>query len=165
MITVAKGFAAGLPLSAVVGKSEIMNSVHPGGLGGTYGANPVACRAALAVMDIFNEENLLQKAQILGKKIRERLTAWHSRFETIGDVRGLGPMLAIELVKDRETKKPAAEEASGLVKYCIDHGVVILVCGTFNNVIRFLPPLVIADQELNKGLSVVEEGLASLQNK
>jgi 4-aminobutyrate aminotransferase/(S)-3-amino-2-methylpropionate transaminase len=165
MITVAKGFAAGLPLSAVVGKSEIMNSVHPGGLGGTYGANPVACRAALAVMDIFNEENLLQKAQILGKKIRERLTAWHSRFETIGDVRGLGPMLAIELVKDRETKKPAAEEASGLVKYCIDHGVVILVCGTFNNVIRFLPPLVITDQELNKGLSVVEEGLASLQNK
>jgi 4-aminobutyrate aminotransferase/(S)-3-amino-2-methylpropionate transaminase len=165
MITLAKGFAAGMPLSAVIGKREMMNSVHPGGLGGTYGANPVACRAALAVMDIFGEENLLQKAQLLGKKIRERLTGWQSRFEMIGDVRGLGPMLAIELVKDRETKKPAAEEASALVKYCIDHGVVILVCGTFNNVIRFLPPLVITDQELNKGLSVVEEAFTSLQKK
>jgi 4-aminobutyrate aminotransferase/(S)-3-amino-2-methylpropionate transaminase len=165
IITLAKGFAAGMPLSAVIGKREMMNSVHPGGLGGTYGANPVACRAALAVMDIFGEENLLQKAQILGKKIRERLTAWQSRFKIIGDVRGLGPMLAIELVKDRETKKPAAEEASTLVKYCVDHGVLVLVCGTFNNVIRFLPPLVIADQELNKGLLVIEEGIASLQNK
>jgi len=165
MITLAKGFAAGMPLSAVVGKREIMNSVHPGGLGGTYGANPVACRAALAVMDIFGEENLLQKAQILGKKIRERLNAWENKFEIIGDVRGLGPMLAIELVGDRETKKPAAEEASALVKYCVDHGVVVLVCGTFNNVIRFLPPLVIKDQELDKGLSVIEEGLASLRKK
>jgi 4-aminobutyrate aminotransferase/(S)-3-amino-2-methylpropionate transaminase len=165
MITLAKGFAAGMPLSAVIGKKEMMNSVHPGGLGGTYGANPVACRAALAVMDIFDEENLLQKAQSLGKKIRERLTGWQSRFEMIGDVRGLGPMLAIELVKDRETKKPAAEEAAALVKYCVDHGVVILICGTFNNVIRFLPPLVITDQELNKGLSVIEEALASLQKK
>jgi 4-aminobutyrate aminotransferase/(S)-3-amino-2-methylpropionate transaminase len=165
IITLAKGFAAGMPLSAVIGKREIMNSVHPGGLGGTYGANPVACRAALAVMDIFNEENLLQKAQSLGKKIRDRLNAWQSKFEIIGDVRGLGPMLAIELVGDRETKKPAAEEASALVKYCIDHGVVILVCGTFNNVIRFLPPLVITDQELNKGLSIIEEGLASLRKK
>jgi 4-aminobutyrate aminotransferase/(S)-3-amino-2-methylpropionate transaminase len=165
IITLAKGFAAGMPLSAVIGKREMMNSVHPGGLGGTYGANPVACRAALAVMDIFGEENLLQKAQILGKKIRERLTAWQSRFKIIGDVRGLGPMLAIELVKDRETKKPAAEEASTLVKYCVDHGVLVLVCGTFNNVIRFLPPLVIADQQLNKGLLVIEEGIASLQNK
>lgn len=87
------------------------------------------------------------------------------KFEIIGEVRGLGPMLAIELVKDRETKQPAAEEAAALVKYCVDHGVVILVCGTFNNVIRFLPPLVITDQELNKGLSVIEEGLASLQKK
>jgi 4-aminobutyrate aminotransferase/(S)-3-amino-2-methylpropionate transaminase len=165
MITLAKGFAAGMPLSAVIGKREMMNSVHPGGLGGTYGANPVACRAALAVMDIFGEENLLQKAQILGKKIRDRLNAWQSKFEIIGDLRGLGPMLAIELVKDRETKKPAAEEAAALVKYCVDHGVVILVCGTFNNVIRFLPPLVITDQELNRGLLVIEEGLTSLQKK
>jgi len=165
MITLAKGFAAGMPLSAVIGKKDIMNSVHPGGLGGTYGANPVACRTALAVMDIFGEENLLQKAQLLGKKIRDRLNAWQNKFEIIGEVRGLGPMLAIELVGDRETKKPAAEEASALVRYCVDHGVVILICGTFNNVVRFLPPLVITDQELNKGLSVVEEGLASLRKK
>jgi 4-aminobutyrate aminotransferase/(S)-3-amino-2-methylpropionate transaminase len=116
-------------------------------------------------MDIFVEENLLEKAQILGKKIRERLTGWQNRFEMIGDVRGLGPMLAIELVKDRGTKEPAAEEAAALVKYCVDHGVVILICGTFNNVIRFLPPLVIADQELNRGLLVIEEGLTSLQKK
>lgn len=165
LITLAKGFAAGMPLSAVIGKKEIMNSVHPGGLGGTYGANPIACQAALAVMDIFGEENLLQKAHVLGKKLRDRLNAWQSKFEIIGEVRGLGPMLAIELVGDRETKKPAAEEASALVKYCIDHGVVLLMCGTFNNVIRFLPPLVITDQELDKGLSVIEEGLASLRKK
>ena len=87
------------------------------------------------------------------------------KFEIIGDVRGLGPMLAIELVRDRETKKPAAEEASALVKYCVDHGVVVLICGTFNNVLRFLPPLVITDEELDKGLSVIEEGLASLRKK
>ncbi len=165
MITVAKGFAAGMPLSAVIGRRDVMNSVHPGGLGGTYGANPIACRAALAVMDIFAEENLLQKAQVLGKKIRERLNEWQSKFEIIGDVRGLGPMLAMEFVADRKSKKPAAEEASSLVKYCLDHGIVILVCGTYNNVIRFLPPLVIADQELNKGLSVIEEGLTSLRKK
>lgn len=165
IITLAKGFAAGMPLSAVIGKRKMMNSVHPGGLGGTYGANPIACRAALAVMDIFVEENLLQKAQILGKKIHDRLNAWQSEFEIIGDIRGLGPMLAMELVGDRGTKKPAAEEASALVKYCVDHGVVILICGTFNNVVRFLPPLVITDEELNTGLSVIEEGLASLQKK
>jgi len=165
IVTLAKSFAGGMPLSAVIGKREIMNSVHPGGLGGTYGANPLACRAALAVMDIFIEEKLLQKAEVLGKKIRERLVAWQKRFEVIGEVRGLGPMLAIELVKDRETKKAAAEEASAVQKYCTDHGVVILICGTYNNVIRFLPPLVIADQELSKGLSVVEEALASVGKK
>ncbi|HXX35807.1 MAG TPA: 4-aminobutyrate--2-oxoglutarate transaminase [Thermodesulfobacteriota bacterium] len=165
IITLAKSFAGGMPLSAVIGKREIMNSVHPGGLGGTYSANPIACSAALAVLDIFAEENLLQKAEVLGKKMRERLVAFQKKFEIIGEVRGLGPMLAIELVKDQQTKMPAAEETSAVQKYCVDHGVVILVCGTYNNVIRFLPPLCITDQELNKGLSIVEEGLASLQNK
>ncbi len=165
IITLAKSFAGGLPLSAVIGKREIMNSVHPGGIGGTYGANPIACRAALAVMDIFAEENLLRKAEILGEKLHNRLVEWQKQFEIIGEVRGLGPMLAIELVKDRETKMPDVEETSAVQKYCTDHGVVILTCGTFNNVIRFLPPLVITDQEMNKGLSVIEEGLASLKRK
>jgi len=159
---VAKSLAAGMPLSAVVGKSEIMDSPHVGGLGGTYGGNPVCCRAALAVLDIFEEEGLLKKAQVLGQKVRERFDAWQEQFELIGDVRGLGPMLALELVKDRETKEPAAEEAKALVQFCYERGLILLSCGNFGNVIRILMPLVIEDSQLERGLAVMEEGLSRL---
>ncbi|MGW8224028.1 MAG: 4-aminobutyrate--2-oxoglutarate transaminase [Syntrophobacteria bacterium] len=159
---VAKSLAAGMPLSAVVGKSEIMDSPHVGGLGGTYGGNPVCCRAALAVLDIFEEEGLLKKAQVLGQKVRERFDAWQEQFELIGDVRGLGPMLALELVKDRKTKEPAAEEAKALVQFCYERGLILLSCGNFGNVIRILMPLVIEDSQLERGLAVMEEGLSRL---
>lgn len=162
LMTVAKSVAAGLPLSAVVGKKEIMDCVHSFGIGGTYGGNPVCCRAGLAVMEIFEEENLLQKAVELGKKVRDRLDGWQKQFEIIGDVRGLGPMLALELVKDRETKEPAADEAKALRQFCIEKGLVILSCGTFGNVIRLLMPLVIGDDELERGLAIMEEGFASI---
>ena len=165
LITVAKSLAAGMPLAAVVGKQSVMGSVHPWGLGGTYGGNPVCCRAALAVMEIFEEENLLLKAEALGKKLRERLDAWKEQFDLIGDVRGLGPMLALELVKDRETKEPAADEAKALVQVCLAKGLVILACGTFGNVIRFLMPLNIGAKELTKGLAIVEEGLTEISKK
>lgn len=162
LITVAKSLAAGMPLAAVVGKAEIMESVHPWGVGGTYGANPVSCRAALAVLDIFEEEDLLQKAVVLGNKLIERFKGWQEQFEIIGDVRGLGAMQALELVKDRKSKAPAADEAKALVQFCLDRGLVILACGTLGNVMRVLMPLTIEDALLEKGLDIVEEGLAAI---
>ena len=162
LVTVAKSLAAGMPLSAVIGRKEVMDAVHPSGVGGTYGGNPVACRAALAVLDIFEEENLLQRSEVLGKKLRERFDTLQKEYELIGDVRGMGPMLALELVKDRETKEPAAEEAKALVKFCFDKGLIILSCGKFGNVIRTLMPLIITDEQLEKGLSIMEEGLSVL---
>jgi 4-aminobutyrate aminotransferase / (S)-3-amino-2-methylpropionate transaminase / 5-aminovalerate transaminase len=160
--TVAKSLAAGMPLSAVVGKKELMEVVHAGGIGGTYGGNPVSCRAALAVLEIFDEENLLQRAEALGKKTRERFDAWQNEFEVIGEVRGLGPMLALELVKDRETKEPAADLAKSLVAFCRKRGLIILSCGNFGNVIRIMMPLVISDEHLEKGLAIMEEGFAAI---
>jgi 4-aminobutyrate aminotransferase/(S)-3-amino-2-methylpropionate transaminase len=165
LMTVAKSLAAGMPVAAVVGKEDIMGSVHPGGVGGTYGANPLCCRAGLAVIEIFEEENLLQRAEELGGKLRSRLDGWKEEFELVGDVRGLGPMLALELVKDRETKEPAADDAKALVQSCLEKGLVILACGTFGNVIRFLMPLNIGAKELDKGLAIVEEALTEITNK
>ena len=162
LVTVAKSLAAGMPLSAVVGKKEMLDAPHVGGLGGTYSGNPVCCRAALAVLDVIEEENLLEKAEALGKKLRERFNALQQQFEIIGDVRGKGPMLALELVKDRETKEPAADEARELVKFCYEKGLILLSCGNFSNVIRTLMPLVITDEQLEKGLAIMEEGFSTL---
>ena len=162
VVTIGKSLGAGMPLSAVVGRSEIMNSPQVGGLGGTYGGNPVCCEAALAVIDIFEEENLLQRSEKLGTKVRARFEDFKKRFELVGDVRGLGPMVAMELVKDRETKEPATTEAKALVKFCCERGLVILSCGNFSNVIRTLMPLVITDEQLERGLAIMEEGIASL---
>jgi 4-aminobutyrate aminotransferase / (S)-3-amino-2-methylpropionate transaminase / 5-aminovalerate transaminase len=162
LMTVAKSIAAGMPLSAVVGKQEIMNSVHPFGVGGTYGGNPVSCRAALAVLEVFEEEDMLGKANALGTKLRKRFDGWKSQYEIIGDVRGLGAMMALELVNDRETKEPAAEAAKALTGFCREKGLVLLSCGTYGNVIRVLMPFVITDEQLDKGLSIMEEGLASI---
>jgi 4-aminobutyrate aminotransferase/(S)-3-amino-2-methylpropionate transaminase len=162
LTTVAKSLAAGMPLSAVVGDKEMMDRVHPAGLGGTYGGNPVACRAALAVFEAIESEKLLQKAQNLGRKLKERLDRFHQQFEMVGDVRGIGPMLAMELVKDRETKEPAADEAKALVGFCRERGLIILSCGTYANVIRLLMPLVIEDEQLERGLDILEEGLGRL---
>ena len=111
-------------------------------------------------MEIFKEEKLLQKAEVRGKKIRERFNVWQQEFEVIGEVRGLGPMQALELVKDRETKAVPAEEAKGLVEFCYEKGLILLSCGKFGNVIRTLMPLVITDEQLQRGLSIMEEGLA-----
>jgi len=162
LVLTAKSLAAGMPLSAVVGRAEMMNAPQVGGLGGTYGGNPVCCAAALAVLEIFQEERLLEKAEALGRKLRERFDSLQGRFEMIGDVRGKGPMLAMELVKDRETKEPASAEAKALVKFCYEKGLVILSCGNFGNVIRTLMPLVISDEQLERGLAIMEEGLAAL---
>ena len=162
LITVAKSLAAGMPLSAVIGRAEIMDSVHPSGIGGTYGANPVACRAGLAVMEAYEEENVLAKAQALGEKLRKRFDEFQSHFDIIGDVRGKGPMLALELVRDRKTKEPAVDEAKALVTTCFEKGLLILSCGYFGNVIRTLMPLTITDEQLERGIAILWAGLKSI---
>jgi 4-aminobutyrate aminotransferase/(S)-3-amino-2-methylpropionate transaminase len=165
MVTTAKSLAAGMPLSAVVGRKEIMDCVHPMGIGGTYGANPVACRAALAVMEIFEEENLVSRAEDLGRRLKGYFEDMQKEFEIIGDVRGLGPMLALELVKDRESKVPAADEAKALTRFCADRGLILLTCGNFGNVIRTLMPLVITDDQLERGISIMRDGFTALSEK
>ncbi len=160
LMTVAKSLAAGMPLSAVVGRAEIMDCVHPGGLGGTYGANPVSCAAGLAVMEIFEEENLLEKSIKLGDTLLARFESWQKEFALVDEVRGLGAMLGIALSKADGT--PAADEAKKLAAYCYEKGLIILVCGIYGNVIRVLTPLVITDEQLEKGLSIMEAGLKAM---
>lgn len=164
LTTTAKSLAAGLPLSAVVGRKEVMDAVHASGIGGTYGANPLACAAALAVMEVFEEENLLERAQKLGARIRTRLEAFQNEFEMVGDVRGLGPMMAMELVKDRHKKTPAAAAAKALVKYCYEKKLILLTCGAYGNIIRLLMPLVIDDAQLDRGMQIIHDGLAYCQS-
>ena len=160
LMTVAKSLAAGMPLSAVVGRQEIMDCVHPGGLGGTYGANPVACAAAHAVLDIFEEENLLEKSVKIGERLTETFTAWKEKYSIVGEIRGIGAMRGLTLVN--ADGSPAAEQAAQLSKYCYAKGLVTLVCGINGNVIRVLMPLVIEDDQLQQGLDIMEAGLSEV---
>jgi 4-aminobutyrate aminotransferase/(S)-3-amino-2-methylpropionate transaminase len=162
LMTLAKSLAAGVPLSAVVGRADLMNKPHVGGLGGTYGGNPLGCRAALAVLEILLDDGLLKTAEVLGEKVRSAFTRLQESYEIIGDVRGKGPMLAMELVRDRETKEPATDEAKKLVNLCYQKGLVLLSCGNFGNVIRTLMPLVITDDQLDRGMTILEESLREL---
>lgn len=163
LVTTAKSLAGGLPLSAVTGRAEVMATSHAGGLGSTYGGNPLALAAAHAVLDIFEKDGLLERGVQLGEKMLARFRQMQQRYELIGEVRGKGPMLALELVRDRETREPAADEAKKLVSLCYAKGLVILSCGNHGNVIRTLMPLVITDQELERGMSILEESLHELQ--
>ncbi len=162
VITMAKSLAGGMPLSAITGRSEIMSKPHVGGMGGTYAGNPLSCKAALAVLDVLYSDGLLQKGAELGDKVRGRLDQMQAKYEMIGEVRGKGAMLGLELVKDRKSKEPAADEAKKLTQICFDKGLVILSCGKYGNVIRTLMPLVITDDQLERGLQILEEGLAEL---
>jgi 4-aminobutyrate aminotransferase/(S)-3-amino-2-methylpropionate transaminase len=159
VVTSAKSLAAGMPLSAVVGREEMMNAPHVGGLGGTYGGNPICCAAAIAVLELFEEEHLLARAVALGEKARKYLEEMHREFELVGEVRGKGPMLAMELVKDRQSKEPAADATKAVVKYCYEKGLIVLSAGSFGNVVRLLMPLVITDEELSRGMSILTEGM------
>jgi 4-aminobutyrate aminotransferase/(S)-3-amino-2-methylpropionate transaminase len=159
VVTMAKSLAAGMPVSAVVGKTAIMDAPIPGGLGGTYGGNPLACAAALAVLDIFEEEDLLERAVELGKQLRDGLVPLAQRHPQIGDVRGLGPMLAIELVKDRTTKLPDGDLALRILNEARSRGLLLLRCGPGKNVIRFLVPLVAKSEEISKGLAIIESSI------
>jgi 4-aminobutyrate aminotransferase/(S)-3-amino-2-methylpropionate transaminase len=159
LMPVAKSIAAGLPLSGVLGKAEIMDAPADSAIGGTYVGNPVAQAAALAVLDVFEEEGLVERAQRIGETIRSRMTAWQERYPLIGDVRGLGAMLAIELVRDPATKEPAPELASRVAEEAARRGLLLLKAGTYSNCIRVLCPLVITDSELDEALGAWEEAL------
>lgn len=159
IITTAKSLAGGLPLAAVTGRAEILDASQPGGLGGTYGGNPLACAAALAIIDTMREEKLVEKAVKVGNAIRARFEQWQAKYSEVGDVRGLGAMIAIELVKDRITKEPAKELTGRLQAEALKRGVILLSAGTLGNVIRVLVPLTVEDAVLLEGLDVMEEAL------
>ncbi len=160
MVT-AKGIAGGLPLAAITGRAEIMDSVHASGLGGTFGGNPIACAAALGALETMEEENLIARAQHIGQILGDSLRELQKKYPIIGEVRGRGAMQAIELV-DAGTKNPNTAAMNAVVKYCQSKGVLVLTAGTYSNVIRFLPPLVITDELLIDALNVLDEGFASL---
>ena len=161
MVLTAKSLAAGLPLAGVTGRAEIMEAPPVGGLGGTYGGNPLACRAALAVLELLDSQ-FLQRASELGDTLRTRFLELQEKFDIIGNVRGLGPMIGIELVKNRKTKEPAADETKELVNRCFKNGLITLSCGNYGNVIRTLMPLVITDEQLEQGLAIMEEQFSTL---
>ena len=162
LILSAKGLGGGLPLSAVTGRAEIMDAPVEGGIGGTFGGNPVSVAAALAVMDMFEDGQLLEHSKKIGETIAKSLNGWKEKYPVIGDVRGLGPMMAMEFVKDPKTKEAFPEAAKKLAKYGYEHGVVVLTAGTYGNCIRLLPPLVINPEQLAEALEVLEAGLKEL---
>jgi 4-aminobutyrate aminotransferase / (S)-3-amino-2-methylpropionate transaminase / 5-aminovalerate transaminase len=159
LITVAKSIAMGIPLSGVLGKPEIMDAPGDSAVGGTYVGNPVAQAAALAVLDVIGEEDLCARASVIGDQLRERMERWQQRFPQIGDVRGLGAMLAIELVEDPESKAPAAELATDVTAEAAKRGLLLLKSGIYSNCIRVLAPLTLSDAELDEALGVWEEAL------
>ena len=161
LFTIAKGIAGGMPISAVTGRAEIMDASHPGGLGGTFGGNPVAAAAAVSVLKQIEAGGVIERAQVVGKLLGDRLNAMKAKYPVIGDVRGHGAMMAIEFVEPG-TLNPNKDAVDKLVKHCHTNGVLILNAGTYYNVIRFLPPLAITDELLNEALDVLEAGLAAL---
>jgi len=163
LVTTAKALAGGLPLAAVTGRAEIMDAVHPGGLGGTYAGNPVACAAALAAIEVIEREKLVQRARDIEAVARPRLEALVGQGSVVGEVRGRGAMLAIEFVEPGGNKVPAPEVAARVAALCHEQGVLTLVCGTFGNVIRLLPPLVIAEELLVDALDVLTGAVAVAQ--
>lgn len=163
LMTMAKSIAAGMPLSAVAGKAEIMDAPDPGMLGGTYAGNPIACAAALATIDYIEQERLSERAAKIGDTVMGRLREMQQKYPLIGDIRGLGAMIAIELVKDRETKEPAKHETAQVITECLQQGLVMISAGVFGNVIRTLMPLVITDEQLDRGISILESALAKVQ--
>lgn len=159
IVVTAKSMAGGLPLGAVTGRTDLMDHPQVGGLGGTFGGNPVACRAGLAVLDRFKEKNLLSKAEKIGKKVLEKFEEFKERFSLVGNVRGLGAMVGMELVTDRKTKGPATALTKQLINLCREKGLLMISAGTHSNIIRPLMPLVITDEQLEEGLRIIGEGL------
>ncbi|TCS75512.1 4-aminobutyrate aminotransferase [Effusibacillus lacus] len=159
LMTMSKSIAAGLPISAVTGRAEIMDRPSPGEIGGTYGGSPLGCVAALKVIEMMEEDRLVERANVIGEKIMSRFLQMKQKYSVIGDVRGLGAMCAIELVKD-DTKEPDKELAGRIIQECNRRGVIVMGAGLYGNVIRILSPLVITDEQLEEGLDVIKEVFA-----
>jgi len=160
LVTTAKSLGGGMPISAVTGRADVMDAVHVGGLGGTYGGNPVAAAAALAVLDLIEREGLLERARRVGDLVAERFRAIQTEHELVGEVRGRGAMLAMELVRDRATKEPADTETSAILRRALERGVIVLSAGTYGNVVRLLPPITIDEGLLAEGLDLLTEAVA-----
>jgi 4-aminobutyrate aminotransferase / (S)-3-amino-2-methylpropionate transaminase / 5-aminovalerate transaminase len=156
ILVTAKSIGGGLPLAAITGRAEIMDAPGPGGLGGTFAGNPVACEAALAVLDMFEQQDLNARAQSLGDHFQKRAREWQKRWPLIGEVRGLGAMQAVELVQSQDKREPASEETKQVTQYCYEHGVIMISAGSYGNVIRLLMPLVITDAQMDEALDVLE---------
>jgi len=162
LITMAKSLGGGMPIAAVTGRAEIMDAPAIGGLGGTYCGHPLSCAAALAAIETIEKEGLLARSTAIGKHFEKRARGWQKKWQLVGQVRGLGGMCAIELVRNAETREPADNETKQIAAYCYKHGLITITAGTFNNVIRILVPLVISDQQFDEGLDVIEAALASV---
>lgn len=161
LITLAKSLGNGLPISAVTGRADIMDATQPGGLGGTYGGNPLACAAALEVLAVMDRERLIERAQVIGDQVMARFRSWVDRYAIVGDARGLGAMCAIEIVSDRETKEPGTAAATAIIKRAFQSGLVLMKAGSHDNVIRFLAPFAITDEQLAEGLEILENAIAA----
>ncbi len=161
----AKSLGGGMPLAAVTGRAEVMDAPGVGGLGGTFGGNPLSCVAALAAIETIEKEGLLVRSMEIGRRFEERARSWQKKWELVGEVRGLGGMCAIELVRDARTKEPADTETKELSKYCYEHGLINITAGTYGNVMRILVPLVVTDAQFDEGMDVLEAGLASVAEK
>src|SRR5438270_1505673 len=162
LIATAKSLGGGMPIAAVTGRAEIMDAPGPGSLGGTYCGHPLSCAAALAAIETIEKEGLLARSLAIGEQFEKRARSWHSKWDLAGDVRGLGGMCAIELVRDVQTRQPADTETKAIAMYCYEHGLITITAGTFNNVIRILVPLVVTDGQFDEGLGVIEAALASV---
>jgi 4-aminobutyrate aminotransferase/(S)-3-amino-2-methylpropionate transaminase len=159
LVTMAKSLTGGLPMAAVTGRADIMDVPGSGQLGGTFAGNPLACVAALAVLETIEKDNLCARANQLGERFRKRAAKWQSQWELVGDVRGLGAMQALELVRSKTTRQPADEETKQVSQYCYEHGVVTITAGSYSNVIRLLMPLVITDGQMDEAMDVLEAAL------
>jgi 4-aminobutyrate aminotransferase/(S)-3-amino-2-methylpropionate transaminase len=162
LIAMAKSLGGGMPIAAVTGRAEIMDAPGAGALGGTYCGHPASCAAALAAIETIEKEGLLARSTAIGKHFEDRARGWQKKWPLIGEVRGLGGMCAIELVRDAQTREPADSETKEIAKYCYEHGLITITAGTFNNVMRILVPLVISDGQFDEGLNVLEAALASV---
>jgi 4-aminobutyrate aminotransferase/(S)-3-amino-2-methylpropionate transaminase len=165
ILLTAKTLGGGLVLSAVVGRKEIMDSVDAGGIGGTFGGNPLSCVAALKTLEIIERDKLLDRATELGKYAMSRLTAMSDKYSLIGEVRGLGCAIGIEFVKDRETKEPAEKEVARIRQKCLERGLIMLSAGAFHNVLRLMFPLIIKENELERGLSILDNAIKEVSTE
>ena len=165
VVTIAKSIGAGMPVSAVVGKAEIMDCTHLGGIGGTYGGSPVAAVAAIETLKIISSPGFLQRAAEVGGLIRTRLQLWKEKYGVVGDVRGLGAMQLVEFVKNRDTKEPDMQTAMEVLKDAVSHGIILIRAGLYSNCIRLLPPIVMTDEQLHEGLTVLELAIARAEAK